>query len=240
MRADVAYEAWVSVRATGLEAAVQSANVEAVYRFVAEGGRADLQFDDGSTPLLAAIEYGCAQLLPVLVAGGADVNARQGLKLLTPLRWACLCGSSRSVKRALINLGARVDLETVDVARTVARSGLGNAHLDLLLAQIHHGYAGVFLAPHNVEALALARLGVERGAVIINVAKFSVAERVGIMRDDVVVALDGKGVEWASDLAERLARRWAGDVATLDIVRAGVRKEFVIELQPADTNKMYV
>jgi len=223
-----------------LEAALQSAEVETVYRYVAEGGRTDLPFENGSTPLLTAIEASFAHALPILVAGGADVNAPQGAKMLTPLRWACLCGSSRNVKRTLINLGARVDLETVNVARTVARSGLGNAHLDLLLAQTHHGSVGLFLAPHNVEALALARLGAASGAVVMNVARFSPAERAGLQRDDVIVALEGGEVDGAHALSERLATRWAGDVAALAIIRAGVCEEFEVELQPTDTSKTYV
>jgi PDZ domain len=197
-------------------------------------------FDGGMTPLIVALAASADDLLPLLVASGADVNAQQGMPRMTPLTWACFLGSSRETVRTLLELGARVDSKCLQMARSVMWAGIGTAHIDLIAAERRRGCLGVILARPDAAPLALARVGQPAGAVVLGVAKYSAAERAGIERDDVLVRCDETSIGGTHDLADVLLTRWAGDRVDVRLLRAGEILNVGIELLPGHPRTRYV
>jgi hypothetical protein len=222
----------VTTAACALEAAVRARDVQGTYTLLRDGQRADIALDGGMTPLLVAISKSADDVIPLLVACGADVNAAQGDPSMTPLTWACLYGASRATVRRLVELGARVDAEVVQMARSVTRAGLSNAHVDLVQAQRQRGCIGVILARIDVASLTLLRLGVSTGAAVVDVTRYSAGERARIQRDDVVVEYAGLPIAGADDLISAVSSRWAGEVSQVRVIRAGVAVRLSVELQP--------
>jgi ankyrin repeat protein len=213
-------------------AAVLKADAAAVRWLVERGARVDAVLPSGLTPLMIAVGKNAGEIVHLLVAAGADVNAPQGDPPIVPLAWACLAGSSRDTVRTLLELGARVDRAVVEMARAVAHAGLKNAHLDLAVANRHAGVLGAIVARGDVAGLALARLGVPAGAPLLAVARYSAAERAGLRRDDAIVAIDGTVIDDAESAAGALAGRYAGDALRVTIVRNGCTIDAAVELQP--------
>ncbi len=90
---------------------------------------------------------------------------------------------------------------------------------------IERGYLGVTiqnLLPDVKEALGLdADL---KGAFIAEVNAGSPAARAGLRSEDIVVSLNGTGVESSSDLTRRVARAKPGDKLRLEVLREGRRQ----------------
>jgi PDZ domain/Ankyrin repeat len=220
--------------------ALQSNDV-AMARHLLEGGEpVDGVLPSGLTPLMVAIGRNATDIIYLLAVSGADVNAPQGAPPLRPLAWASLAGSARETVRVLIDLGAIVDRSTITMARSVARAGLGNAHLDLALAHRRRGSLGVILARHDVAAFALSRAGASNGAPLLNVARYSGAERAGICTADIVVAIGGRPVRDADGVVRALAAAQSGDTMVLRVLRDGRITEKAVELQPADPHAAHV
>jgi hypothetical protein len=105
------------------------------------GFRLDVQRHDGATPVHSAAYAGRANLVRRLAERGADIDAPDGCRGLTPLRWA-LAGSIdrpahspdgdwRATVQALVDAGAAIDdievpPEPADVARVLIAHGAGD------------------------------------------------------------------------------------------------------------------
>ena len=79
----------------------------------------------------------------------------------------------------------------------------------------------------DAEAYRLERIA---GAEVNSVQEGSPAERAGLRVGDVVVAVDGRPVDDATELTATLAQRKPGDRVRLEVVRGGQRRDMTLEL----------
>jgi serine protease Do len=84
----------------------------------------------------------------------------------------------------------------------------------------------------NVTAVAAEAYHLDRiaGAEVKAVEEGSPAARAGIAVGDVVVALDGRPIETATDLTTELAQRKPGERVRLTLIRNGQRRDVTVEL----------
>jgi ankyrin repeat protein len=93
---------WAAIRSQWV---MKHQNVRVVAALLDNGAAVDARDKEGITPLMWACNRGAVKLVQLLVARGADVNARttkQGRSGMTPLRWA----ANIAVVRALLAAGA--------------------------------------------------------------------------------------------------------------------------------------
>ena len=86
-------------------------NIEAVKQHIAAGTDVDAK-TRGETPLLWAARFGQSQVAELLIAEGADVNAKNVVGQ-TPLHWAAMAGHKEIIE-LLIAAGADVNAKTND------------------------------------------------------------------------------------------------------------------------------
>lgn len=98
--------------------------------------------------------------------------------------------------------------------------------------EVQLAYLGVFGQTVDPDTAQLYGLGVEAGAVIVEVEPGSPADRVGLEPGDIVVAVDGEPVRSMPDLAGRIQLRGPGDVIDLEVVRTGQSRTVSAELDP--------
>ena len=84
-------------------------NIEAVKQHIAAGTDVDAK-TRGETPLLWAARFGQSQVAELLIAEGADVNAKNVVGQ-TPLHWAAMAGHKEIIE-LLIAAGAEVNAKT--------------------------------------------------------------------------------------------------------------------------------
>ena len=84
-------------------------NIEAVKQHIAAGTDVDAK-TRGETPLLWAARFGQSQVAELLIAEGADVNAKNVVGQ-TPLHWAAMAGHKEIIE-LLIAAGADVNAKT--------------------------------------------------------------------------------------------------------------------------------
>ena len=83
-------------------------NIEAVKQHLAAGTDVNAKDDEGYTPLHSAAEYGCKEVVALLIAEGADVNAKGGRFGNTPLHLALNEGHGE-IAELLITKGADIN-----------------------------------------------------------------------------------------------------------------------------------
>src|SRR5690606_25327348 len=108
--------------------------------------------------------------------------------------------------------------------------------VDQLLAygEVQRGRVGIGIQdvlPGLSEALGL---GVDRGALVSEVEPGSPAEEAGIEVGDVIIAVNGKEVETASELRNEIGLVRLGETVTLTYVRDGQTMEVDVRVGPAD------
>jgi ankyrin repeat protein len=89
--------------------AAEEGNIEAVKQHIAAGTDVDAK-TRGETPLLWAARFGQSQVAELLIAEGADVNAKNVVGQ-TPLHWAAMAGHKEIIE-LLIAAGAEVNAKT--------------------------------------------------------------------------------------------------------------------------------
>ena len=140
----------------------------------------------------------------------------------------------------LVNLrGEIVGINTAIATRTGGYQGIGFA-IPADIAQnvveqliekgkVSRGYLGVRYRPIT-ESLARA-LKVSPGAAeVVSVEEDSPADKAGLKEGDIIVAVDGKTLKTADDLAILIANRKPGEKVTLEILRDGKRKTVEVTL----------
>jgi ankyrin repeat protein len=93
------------------DAIVLGGDIEAVKQHLAAGVDVNAKDDDGGTPMYWAAVNGRKEIVELLIAKGADVNAKS--KRGTPLHFAAK-GGHREVAKLLIAKGADVNAKTGD------------------------------------------------------------------------------------------------------------------------------
>ncbi|HEU5042052.1 MAG TPA: trypsin-like peptidase domain-containing protein [Gemmatimonadales bacterium] len=129
----------------------------------------------------------------------------------------------------LVEAGGRVlGLNTSGLSRAMALAlpaATVDRVADQLLAsgRVSRGYLGVAVQPVQLPARLRERLGLTArlGLVVVNLEGGGPAETAGLLLGDVLVALDGTGVEDPADLLAALAPDRVGRPVELRVVRAG-------------------
>lgn len=95
-------------------------------------------------------------------------------------------------------------------------------------------YLGVRLDPAPLPELLTKHLGLEagQGIRISNVAVGSPADKAGIERDDVIIALDGTKIMANEQLVDAIGNADVGSEVSLELIHLGQRKTLPIKLEP--------
>jgi serine protease Do len=92
------------------------------------------------------------------------------------------------------------------------------------------GYLGVAVRPVTPDAAEAAGLTEQKGAVIESVVEGSPAERAGVRKGDVIVAVNGQPVAVPPELTRRIAGTPPGTRVELSLVRKGQSLKLPVEL----------
>lgn len=117
-------------------------------------------------------------------------------------------GINTAIIQGAQNLGFAI---SVDAARST---------IEALLAGIGEPFLGVSVTTNNPQLAAQAGLGVETGAVVVQVQRGSPADQAGLQEADVIVAADQQAVETSQDLIDIIASLQPGQAMGLTVVRA--------------------
>ena len=141
----------------------------------------------------------------------------------------------------LVNLkGELVGINTAIVTRSGGDQGIGFAiPVDLardVLSQlieggeVRRGMLGIGIS--NVGALMAEALGMEstRGVLVERVSEDSGAEKAGLQREDVILAVDGDAVGNVTELKSRIGATPPGTRVEIEFLRDGKREKVTVEL----------
>ena len=141
----------------------------------------------------------------------------------------------------LVNLkGELVGINTAIVTRSGGDQGIGFAiPVDLardVLSQliesgeVRRGMLGIGIS--NVGALMAEALGMEstRGVLVESVSEDSGAEKAGLQREDVILAVDGDPVGNVTELKSRIGATPPGTEVEIEFLRDGKRRKVTVEL----------
>jgi serine protease Do len=141
----------------------------------------------------------------------------------------------------LINLqGDVIGVNAAIVSESGGFEGLGfaipsNMALHIAKALIEHGkiergWLGVSVQDLTPDLAKSFNIEQSKGALVSDVVKGGPAEAAGLMRGDVIVAYDGKAVEDAGTLRNRVAITPIGKAVPLTAVRNGEKKECTVTI----------
>ncbi|MCB2231740.1 PDZ domain-containing protein [bacterium] len=91
-------------------------------------------------------------------------------------------------------------------------------------------WMGVYTQSVDRELADALKLDVDRGAIITNVADDSPAEKAGLQKDDIIIAVDSESIDRAADLTRAIADHRAGDEVTVKVLRDGQEKDLTVTL----------
>jgi serine protease Do len=146
---------------------------------------------------------------------------------------------------ALVNTRAElIGINTAIYSETGGYQGIGFAVpsnlarrvVEQLLAKgrVTRGSIGITrLADASGDAAAALGVAEAKGVVIVELLRSSPADRAGIEPGDVVVAVNGRGVEDAAQLRNELARAEVGSELRLTVMRGGRRREIRVSVEEA-------
>jgi S1-C subfamily serine protease len=131
---------------------------------------------------------------------------------------------------ALVNdRGQVVGINTAILSPSGANNGIGFAIpigyarriADQLIAHgsVQHGYLGVAGQTVDPQIAQTYRLGIDHGALVVQVQPGSPAASAGLRQGDIITALDGHAVTGMEDLAGALVRHQPGDRVELTVHR---------------------
>ncbi|MCG8436231.1 MAG: DegQ family serine endoprotease [Gammaproteobacteria bacterium] len=146
---------------------------------------------------------------------------------------------------ALINLrGELVGINTAILSRTGGNIGIGFAipvnMADAVMRQIlefgevKRGLLGVNIQDVTQDLAEAFDIERNEGALVSNVAKDSAAEAAGIQQGDVIVSVNGKSIEGASDLRNTVGLMRVGDRVRLEIIRDGEKRNVTATIGDPD------
>lgn len=118
----------------------------------------------------------------------------------------------------------------IDVARRVMRDLVEFGHVRRPLL----GISILSVTPEDAQVYGLEDIA---GVLIEDFAEDSPAERAGLERHDVIVAVDGVPVERLGQFQRLIAARDPGETVTVDVVRYGQRHRARVRLTEADLGK---
>jgi serine protease Do len=101
--------------------------------------------------------------------------------------------------------------------------------------RVIRGYLGVGVYAITEDFVKLLDLESDKGALINNVDPGSPADKAGLKRYDVIIALDGKPIEDGDDLQFRIAEIKPGTKVDLTIIRDGKQKTIPVKIIEKET-----
>jgi serine protease Do len=143
-----------------------------------------------------------------------------------------------SVRGEVIGINSAIASETgfysgygfaipINLARTVMNQLIESG-------QVHRAALGVSIADVSLADAEYVGLPAIRGVVVKDIpSEDSPARAAGIEPGDIIVAVDGKPVEYVGQLQQVIGFRKPGEVVKVEVARkGGVRKTFGVKLQP--------
>ncbi len=97
---------------------------------------------------------------------------------------------------------------------------------------------GVYLQPLTREFASAYGIKSGEGALVSDVVKGAPAEKAGILRGDVVTAIDGRKVKDHGDLIVAIRQHLAGEKVELTVIRKGVQKKINVTLSAVPTEEV--
>jgi len=96
--------------------------------------------------------------------------------------------------------------------------------------KVVRGWLGVQIQALTDDMARTYRMKDNRGALISDVTSDSPAEKAGLKADDVVVGVDGKGIEDNSDLSRYIASKSPGTTVSLRVLRGAAEQTIAVTL----------
>lgn len=93
-----------------------------------------------------------------------------------------------------------------------------------------HGWLGVMIQPVTPEIAEGMKISEPKGALVADVSPGSPADKAGIKRGDVIVALNGKTVDTVSELTNSVGVVEPGTKENLKVVRDGVERDVSVKI----------
>jgi Do/DeqQ family serine protease len=103
--------------------------------------------------------------------------------------------------------------------------------------QVRRGMLGVGIQPITEALAENFNVKDKKGVLINDVKKGSAAEKAGIKRDDVIVAINGEKIEDPNTLRNKVAGTLPGTEIKVTVLRDGENKEFTVKLDELETYK---
>ena len=104
--------------------------------------------------------------------------------------------------------------------------------------KVNRGWLGVYLQPLTREFASAYGIKSGEGALVSDVVKGAPAEKAGILRGDVVTAIDGRKVKDHGDLIVAIRQHLAGEKVELTVIRKGVQKKINVTLSAVPTEEV--
>ncbi|HET6899884.1 MAG TPA: Do family serine endopeptidase [Vicinamibacteria bacterium] len=95
---------------------------------------------------------------------------------------------------------------------------------------VHRGMLGVTVQGINSDLAASLGLSGVKGALVSAVSEDSPAEKAGVKRGDVIVAIDGKAVQDSNSLRNTVSRLKPGSTVALTLFRSGQERQVSVRL----------
>jgi S1-C subfamily serine protease len=97
--------------------------------------------------------------------------------------------------------------------------------------EVRRGRVGIAVQDLTPEIATAMRINATEGAVVAQVEPGSAAERAGLKRSDVVVAIDGVQVRSATQMRNHVGLKRVGQAVALTIERDGSRRVLTATIQ---------
>ena len=142
---------------------------------------------------------------------------------------------------ALINMsGELIGINSAIISRTGGNQGIGFAvpteiassimRQLLDFGEVRRGLLGVNIQTVDPEVAEALDIKVERGALITGIAPGSAAERAGLEVDDIIVEVNSKKIESASELANAIGLMTSGEQVEIGYIRGDESSSVMTEL----------
>ncbi len=146
---------------------------------------------------------------------------------------------------ALIDLnGELIGINSMIVSRSGGNIGIGFAipvnMAESIMSQIlefgevRRGLLGVSIGDMSADDAEVLGGDATAGALVLEVVADSAAEKAGIEVGDVIVSVDGKAVDSASELRATIGLKRSGDSVSIELIREGKRIHIKAELDEID------
>jgi len=185
----------------------------------------------GNSVTVGVVSYK-GRAIPLGVVRGTSVDMLQTDAAINP-------GNSGG---PLLNTrGEVIGINTLIITRGVPQSaGVGfavpiNVAKEILpqlrqRGKVVRGWLGVQIQALTDDMARTYRMKDNRGALISDVTSDSPAEKAGLKADDVVVGVDGKGIEDNSDLSRYIASKSPGTTVSLRVLRGAAEQTIAVTL----------